>query len=237
MSHHVAGALGSKWGNPFKPKKSNKNSLKKCLERYEDYIRKNPDLFNAVMELEGKEIGCWCKPSPCHGDILIKLFKERQCTNPCSIKSNNQKYIPVLTECGSNDDDIDSDITGISECVVDCDDVGGNGFLSVNDSSAQKCREVLNKEHYENGLSVNSTSRSVMPLENRENNCVPNCSPLRLNGGGNTSFESQEEINLADEGDNPLDVSISDSNCSNDVLTFVNQDNSICLRQVIRLMP
>ena len=27
---------------------------------------------------EGKELGCWCKPSPCHGDILIKLFKERQ---------------------------------------------------------------------------------------------------------------------------------------------------------------
>ena len=83
MSHHVAGALGSKWGNPFKPKKSNKKSLKKCLERYEDYIRNNPDLFNAVLELEGKEIGCWCKPSPCHGDILIKLFKERQRTNPC----------------------------------------------------------------------------------------------------------------------------------------------------------
>ena len=28
MSHHVPGALGSKWGNPFKPKKSNKYSLK-----------------------------------------------------------------------------------------------------------------------------------------------------------------------------------------------------------------
>ena len=26
MSHHVAGALGSKWGNPFKAKKSDKNS-------------------------------------------------------------------------------------------------------------------------------------------------------------------------------------------------------------------
>ena len=82
MSHHVAGAVGSKWGNPFKAKKANKNSLNRCLKRYEDYIRKNPDLFNAVGELEGKELGCWCKPSPCHGDILIKLFKERQKTNP-----------------------------------------------------------------------------------------------------------------------------------------------------------
>ena len=82
MTHHVAGAEGSKWGNPFKAKKRNKKSVKKCLERYEDYIRRNPDLFNAVMELEGKELGCWCKPYACHGDILIKLFKERQGTNP-----------------------------------------------------------------------------------------------------------------------------------------------------------
>ena len=82
MTHHIAGALGSKWGNPFKANKNNKNSLNKCLERYEDHIRRNPGLFSAVMELEGKELGCWCKPSPCHGDILIKLFKERQGTNP-----------------------------------------------------------------------------------------------------------------------------------------------------------
>ena len=64
-------------------------------------------------------------------------------------------------------------------------------------------------------------------VENRENKLVSNSSPLRLNGGGNTSFGSQEEMNLADEGDSPLDVSISDSNCSNDVLTFINQDNSM----------
>ena len=57
MSRHVAGAVGSKWENPFKPKKGNKKSLKKCLERYEDHVRRNPQLFNAVMELEGKELG------------------------------------------------------------------------------------------------------------------------------------------------------------------------------------
>ena len=59
MSHHVPGALGSKWGNPFKVNKANKNSRRKCPKKYEDYVRKNPGLFNAVMELEGKELGCW----------------------------------------------------------------------------------------------------------------------------------------------------------------------------------
>ena len=23
------------------------------------------------------ELGCWCKPEACHGDILIKLYKEK----------------------------------------------------------------------------------------------------------------------------------------------------------------
>ena len=82
MTHHIAGALGSKWGNPFKAFKNNDYSRNLCLKRFEDHIRRNSGLFNAVMELEGKELGCWCKPSPCHGDILIKLFKERQDRNP-----------------------------------------------------------------------------------------------------------------------------------------------------------
>ena len=46
MSHCVPGACGSKWGNPFKAKKANKKSISKCLERYEDHIRRRPDLFN-----------------------------------------------------------------------------------------------------------------------------------------------------------------------------------------------
>ena len=90
MTHHIAGAQGSKWGNPFIADKTNKKSLKKCLKRYEDHIRSNPDLFNAVMELGGKELGCWCKPSLCHGDILIKLFKERQGTN---FSVNSRKHM------------------------------------------------------------------------------------------------------------------------------------------------
>ena len=114
MSHHVEGALGSKWGNPFKVNK--KNSRNKCLERYEDHIRKNPYLFNAVMELEGKELRCWCKPSPCHGDILIKLFKERQFLSLCTSGSSFQEFSP-LTQSGRNGEN-DGD-NGVSEPVLD----------------------------------------------------------------------------------------------------------------------
>lgn len=27
------------------------------------------------MELEGKNLGCWCKPEACHGDILVELIE------------------------------------------------------------------------------------------------------------------------------------------------------------------
>ena len=46
MTHYIEGAVGSKWRNPFKAKNSNKKSLNKCLKRYEDHIRRTPDLFS-----------------------------------------------------------------------------------------------------------------------------------------------------------------------------------------------
>jgi hypothetical protein len=27
----------------------------------------------ALPELRGKKLGCWCKPGPCHGDVLAEL--------------------------------------------------------------------------------------------------------------------------------------------------------------------
>ena len=73
MEHYVKGARGSKWQNPFTVKRY---GLEKCLQLYEEKIRRTPELMNAIPELEGMQLGCWCNPSPCHGDILIKLFKE-----------------------------------------------------------------------------------------------------------------------------------------------------------------
>lgn len=73
MSFYVKGAIGSIWYNPFTSKKYGRE---KCLELYEQYIRSNKELLSKLHELKGKELGCWCKPLACHGDILIKLIKE-----------------------------------------------------------------------------------------------------------------------------------------------------------------
>ena len=73
MQCYVEGAVGSKWQNPFTVKKY---GLTKCLELYEEKIRNSPKFMLEIIELEGMELGCWCKPDPCHGDVLIKIFKE-----------------------------------------------------------------------------------------------------------------------------------------------------------------
>lgn len=67
---------GSKWANPFSV---NKYGREECLKLYEQHIRNRPDLWNNLYELEGKTLGCFCKPDPCHGDVLIKLFIEKHC--------------------------------------------------------------------------------------------------------------------------------------------------------------
>ena len=66
----------SKWANPFPIKKFGR--IKGNLKLYEKHIRNSPDLWNALHELKDKILGCWCKPEPCHGDIIIKLLKESE---------------------------------------------------------------------------------------------------------------------------------------------------------------
>ena len=67
----------SKWANLPNVKKV---GIKKSLELYEKHIRNTPNLWNTLFELKGKILGCWCKPKPCHGDILIKLLEEKAIT-------------------------------------------------------------------------------------------------------------------------------------------------------------
>lgn len=64
----------SKWGNPFKI--GIDGSRGEVVEKYEEWIRSKPELLKALPELKGKRLGCYCKPLPCHGDVLLKLLKE-----------------------------------------------------------------------------------------------------------------------------------------------------------------
>lgn len=74
MSFYVKGAVGSKWANKFSVKKYSRDG---CLEMYKKYIKES-ELYNDLDELEGKVLGCWCKPERCHGDVLMELLREKK---------------------------------------------------------------------------------------------------------------------------------------------------------------
>lgn len=70
---------GSKWGNPFTHLKSKTlatykvETREEAIYEYENWVKTQPELMNSLHELKGKVLGCFCKPLPCHGDILAKL--------------------------------------------------------------------------------------------------------------------------------------------------------------------
>ena len=53
----------SKWGNDFKGTD--------CVTKFEENL--SPGLLANIHELKGKTLGCFCKPDPCHGDVLARL--------------------------------------------------------------------------------------------------------------------------------------------------------------------
>lgn len=68
----------SEWHNPFKV---GNYSRQQSIEKFEEYIRANSQLMARLGELEGKRLGCWCKPEACHGDVLVKLVEEQRRVN------------------------------------------------------------------------------------------------------------------------------------------------------------
>jgi len=67
---------GTKWGNPFIIGKD--GTRKRVIELYEAWILTRPDLLEDLVELEGKVLGCHCKPLACHGDVLEQLIEIRK---------------------------------------------------------------------------------------------------------------------------------------------------------------
>jgi len=64
----------SKWANPFTVSKC--GSAEKAVAMFEDYLLSKPALLSCIGELRSKVLGCWCKPGPCHGDVLAKLAEK-----------------------------------------------------------------------------------------------------------------------------------------------------------------
>lgn len=62
-------------------------SREEAIQNYEEWLRGNPRwskvepqrrewILSNICSLEGKRLGCFCKPKACHGDILLTLLNE-----------------------------------------------------------------------------------------------------------------------------------------------------------------
>lgn len=62
----------SKWGNPFVVDQD--GTRDEVIAKYRDYLFEHPELLHAIAsELQGRVLGCWCKPERCHGDVLAEI--------------------------------------------------------------------------------------------------------------------------------------------------------------------
>lgn len=67
---------GSYWGNPhaaFVDGESREEVVRKFRYDFENDKFLNIDITR-VHELAGKRLGCFCKPAPCHGDVLAEFL-------------------------------------------------------------------------------------------------------------------------------------------------------------------
>ena len=64
------------WGNPYRI--AGGISRAEALKAFEKYVR-DSELWDKLGQLTGKKLVCpgACCPKPCHGDVLVKLWKEK----------------------------------------------------------------------------------------------------------------------------------------------------------------
>ena len=70
------------FGNPKKVDKLRPLSRDEAIAWYRKYfykkIKTDPKFKFAVERLRGKILGCYCKPLPCHGDIIVEYLECRE---------------------------------------------------------------------------------------------------------------------------------------------------------------
>ena len=71
------------WANPFKIGRDGTRDDVLCKyekllrdKLYTNDVNKATTYKQDLLKLDGKILGCWCKPEPCHGDVLLKLIEE-----------------------------------------------------------------------------------------------------------------------------------------------------------------
>jgi hypothetical protein len=64
------------FGNPFvlKTGETRGTSLEKYKVYFHERMKSDAEFRNRIHGLKGKTLGCFCKPYPCHGDIIAEYL-------------------------------------------------------------------------------------------------------------------------------------------------------------------
>jgi hypothetical protein len=72
------GARPSFLGNPYEIGRD--GTRDDVIEKYREWFYKklmNPTFRDRVLSLRGLRIGCWCKPLPCHLDVVVEYLESQ----------------------------------------------------------------------------------------------------------------------------------------------------------------
>ena len=67
---------GSMWGNKYHigPDGTREEVIKKYERDFCQRLRRR-GFYKATLALKGKVLACWCKPLPCHGDVIVEWLE------------------------------------------------------------------------------------------------------------------------------------------------------------------
>lgn len=65
------------WGNPYPI--TNTNDRETVIRKYsvllDKQVQSGTISIAELQALNGKTLGCFCKPQPCHGDVIVEMVK------------------------------------------------------------------------------------------------------------------------------------------------------------------
>lgn len=66
------------WGNPYSV--MHDGGRERAIALYREYflkrLRIDPEFTKRVEQLRGKQLGCFCKPKACHGDVIVEFLEQ-----------------------------------------------------------------------------------------------------------------------------------------------------------------
>lgn len=65
------GLAESLFANPYRVDVD--GTREQVIQKYLKHVLSRQELLLRLPELRGRQLACWCKPLPCHGDVLAEL--------------------------------------------------------------------------------------------------------------------------------------------------------------------